>query len=89
MMIQAMDNPDYIVEISGLKSGESQAPLKPHGGQCGRPWLAILWRCCHVYSRVYRNPQQTAYEGRCPKCGKQATLRIGAGGTSSRFFEAG
>jgi hypothetical protein len=44
--------------------------------------------CCDVYARVYPNREQTAYEGRCPRCGKQVEFRIGAGGTDARFFQA-
>ncbi|MCC7408583.1 MAG: hypothetical protein IT442_10965 [Phycisphaeraceae bacterium] len=53
-----------------------------------RPWLAIHWRCCQTYSRIYRSPDATAYVGRCPKCGKALRVPIGPAGTSSRFFEA-
>jgi PHP family Zn ribbon phosphoesterase len=48
----------------------------------------VHWRCCSAYSRVYRNKAATAYEGRCPRCGKLVTIRIGAEGTAARFFEA-
>jgi hypothetical protein len=86
-----MNRPDYIVDIAGLgPKGDSGGAA---GGQtnklAGRPWLAIHWRCCEVYSRVYRNPAGTAYEGRCPTCGKKVSVRVGAGGTNCRFFEAG
>jgi hypothetical protein len=81
-----MGSPDYIVDIQGLgapaRDATSSASLK------GRPWLAISWKCCSVYSRVYRNKQATAYEGRCPKCSRQLKVPIGEGGTSNRFFEA-
>ena len=54
----------------------------------GRPWLGILFRCCQVYARVYRNPAGTAYDGRCPRCGAPINVGIGEGGTPQRFFEA-
>lgn len=95
-----MAGPDYIVDIDGLKPREAEAPPvgRADGGGAdasggaglgGRPWLAILWRCCSVYSRVYRNARGDAYEGRCPRCGKRVRARVGPGGSSSRFFEAG
>ena len=80
--------PDYILALQGLS---------PHGGASqeqggksltGRPWLAIRWRCCGVYSRVYRNAAGTAYEGRCPKCSRPLTVKVGPGGTNNRFFDA-
>lgn len=53
-----------------------------------KKFVGILFRCCNLYRRIYRNAQGTAYEGSCPKCGKHARIAIGKGGTSSRFFEA-
>ena len=83
-----MPGPDYIVDIDGLSSSDD----KPADGDRSfheRPWLAVRWRCCSVYSRVYRNAQGTAYVGRCPKCRQEVRARVGEGGTNSRFFEAG
>lgn len=82
-----MTGPDYIVDINGVRvpspdKGSSKRSLR------GRPWLAVHWKCCGVYSRVYRNAAGTLYEGRCPKCGSPVTVRVGPGGTSHRFFEA-
>ena len=91
-----MSGPDYILEIDGLRrdpAGESADAkargMAPAGGCVGRPWIAVTWTCCSVYSRVYRNRAGTAYEGRCPKCGKPVKARVGPGGTNSRFFQAG
>lgn len=84
-------DPDYIVKIDGLAvpdaSQESrQDSTSPH---VGRPWIAVRWQCCSVYSRIYRNRAGTAYQGCCPKCGTQAKASVGPGGTNSRFFNAG
>ena len=52
-----------------------------------KKYLGLKFTCCGVYSRVYVNRDGTAYEGRCPKCLKSVKLKIGEGGTDSRFFE--
>jgi len=54
-----------------------------------RRFVGVHFVCCDVYTRVYVNRDETAYEGNCPKCAKRVTLRIGPGGTDSRFFTAG
>jgi hypothetical protein len=55
----------------------------------GRRFVGVQFTCCDVYSRVYINRDETAYEGNCPKCAKRVRLEIGYGGTDSRFFTAG
>ena len=54
----------------------------------GRRFVGVNFACCDVYTRVYVNREQTAYEGNCPKCAKRIRLPIGPGGTDSRFFTA-
>ncbi len=53
-----------------------------------RKFLGIHFACCNVYVRIYRNKNGSAYEGRCPRCGKKVAVPIGNRGTSSRFFIA-
>ena len=53
-----------------------------------RPWVGIHFDCCFVYTRIYRNASGTAYAGRCPRCMRNVSLRIGPGGTDARFFVA-
>jgi len=55
----------------------------------GRRFVGIHFVCCDVYTRVYINREETAYEGCCPKCAKKVRLEIGPGGTDARFFTAG
>ncbi|MEM6751226.1 MAG: hypothetical protein AAGA57_05635 [Planctomycetota bacterium] len=89
---------DYHVELSGLQGQQGRlaeaaargaaARGEAYGPDGVRPWLAVHWRCCEVYSRVYRSPDGLRYEGRCPKCAKPVSVRIGPAGTHARFFEA-
>jgi len=53
-----------------------------------RPFLGIYFKCCHVYWRIYKNKAKTAYEGRCPKCMRRVSVKIGKEGTGDRFFVA-
>jgi hypothetical protein len=54
----------------------------------GRPYVSILFECCNVYARVYRNLGEQCYRGRCPKCLRTVQLRVGPDGTTSRVFRA-
>ena len=82
----------------GVAGGrQRRAPQEPARDQAqsgdgssfrGRPWLAVRWGCCHVYSRIYRSRDGTVYHGACPRCGRSVTARVGPNGTTSRFFEA-
>jgi hypothetical protein len=75
------ESPDYKLDLSGAAGGERE------GGQREeRPYLSVLFACCGVYTRVYRNPEGTAYRGRCPRCGLPISFRVGPGGTDARFF---
>ena len=51
-----------------------------------RKFLGIFFDCCHVYGRIYKNADGTAYTGRCPKCLRPVHVRVGGEGTNRRFF---
>jgi len=53
-----------------------------------RKFLGVHFKCCNVYARAYINQKKSAYEGFCPRCRKRVEVKIGSGGTSSRFFTA-
>jgi len=55
-------------------------------GQGGRAFVGVHFTCCDIYTRVYINAERTAYRGFCPRCARPVSLRIGPGGTDSRFF---
>lgn len=68
----------------GHRNDKSKAPDTKEK----RAYISIYWRCCHTYSRVYRNATHTAYEGRCPRCKGFLKVPIGKEGTTQRTFIA-
>ena len=52
-----------------------------------RPSLNVLFECCRVYVRVYRNHSKKFYFGRCPKCMKSVRFEVGSEGSGSRFWK--
>ncbi len=53
-----------------------------------RQFIGIMFNCCNVYARIYKNIEGTAYIGRCPKCMRTVKVSVGQGGTDRRFFNA-
>lgn len=93
------EEPDYILDIGSQtprptnRSPRTAEVPQPNGGSArsgpvARPYLSVLFECCHLYQRIYKNKAGTAYEGRCPRCLKQVRIPIGQQGTSDRFFRA-
>lgn len=80
-----------IIDIEGLRQA-NPAELNPQAAapQAGpaRRFLSVWFRCCHTYGRMYRNRDETAYEGRCPRCNTRVNALIGPNGTDRRLFEA-
>jgi len=54
-----------------------------------RDFIGVLFECCNVYTRVYINPERTAYTARCPRCGRPLQIKISPDGSDSRFFAVG
>jgi len=53
-----------------------------------RPHIGVLFECCGVYVRVYRNADEARYVARCPRCLATAVVRVAPGGSSHRIFVA-
>jgi hypothetical protein len=75
------DPRDYKVEVSGVTP-----PEPPAAPRAARPYLSVRFDCCGAYQRVYRDPGDPCYRGRCPRCAREVVFPVGQGGTSSRFF---
>ncbi len=52
-----------------------------------KKFLGIFFTCCNVYGRIY-NHSGKQYNGKCPRCLRGLTIKVGAGGVSDRFFVA-
>ncbi len=53
-----------------------------------KKFISIYWKCCHVFSRMYRNSSGTGYDGFCPKCHVFLHVPIGKDGIHQRTFIA-
>ena len=51
-----------------------------------RPFLRVLFECCGVYQRIYRDLSGQAYSGRCPRCLRTIRFKVGPNGTAARDF---
>lgn len=53
-----------------------------------RPYIGVLFECCGVYARIYRQPKRMVYLGRCPKCLRLVRVRVAKDGVEARIFRA-
>jgi hypothetical protein len=71
------------------RSHTDQYDEPPRGEtDASRPYIGVYFECCGVYARIYRQPGQTVYFGRCPRCLRQVRVRVGPEGTNARLFRA-
>ena len=77
------DPRDYKLDVSSIdpepESIRSIAPID-------KPFLSVLFKCCSVYQRVYKNERENRYDARCPRCGKFVRFVVGQGGSDQREF---
>ncbi len=76
------DPRDYKLDLSSLKNDDTS----PAPSTSTRPYLSVLFACCKVYTRLYRDPTGQHYAGHCPKCARPVKFKVGQGGTSARQF---
>jgi hypothetical protein len=72
-------------------SGDSKRGAGVSNGSsdnASRPFVGVQFECCGIYARIYCNAARTAYVGNCPRCARKIEIKIGPGGSSSRFFTA-
>jgi len=74
------DDRDYKLDLSTNNKQPTAQNAQP------RPYLSVHFACCNVYCRIYRNPDGSRYEGRCPRCAKPVAFAIGVDGTHARSF---
>ena len=75
------DPRDYRLDISSLPASDAGP-----SAASGRPFLSVLFDCCGVCRRIYRDPSARFYAGACPRCGKAVRFGVGASGTTNRSF---
>ncbi len=83
-----MEDPRLPADHDQLPEPAFGAGDRPRGLGPRRRFLSVWYQCCHVYGRMYRNSEATAYEGRCPKCGAAVHALIGPDGSNRRMFFA-
>ena len=82
--LDILSTPDGVEHIVPCDLGRSSASVANRG----RPWIGVLFECCGVYARVYREPSAERYDGRCPRCGVPVMVRVSPDGVETSFVRA-
>ena len=82
------DEPPYVLDIAGVEDLTLPAGEQVAAADHPRKWIGMHFECCGVYTRIYRGEGADAYVGYCPRCHRQARIRVGTGGTHHRLFRA-
>jgi len=79
---------DLLVDAAYPAAPPAKAAAQPEtaGGEAERPFIGLEFGCCNAYARVYANPEQTAFVGRCPRCARPVHIRIAEDGQPGQFF---
>jgi hypothetical protein len=83
------DPRDYKLDITSARQQSPAADVndaQQNIAQQDKPFLSVLFKCCSVYQRIYRNAAGDKYEGRCPRCGRPVRFIVAPGGTNERSF---
>ena len=67
-------------------SSEPRQSIEPRKERSARPFIGVQFQCCAAYARVTLNPQETAFIGHCPRCGRRVEFLISDSGSNQRFF---
>lgn len=66
--------------IKGVEANEEKRAPKP--------FLGVMFECCGVYDRVYREKNTQEYQGRCPKCLRKFKVQVDEQrGTATKFIK--
>ncbi len=76
----------YTIDIVSAPEGEIHHECDD--ARSARPWVGVQFECCGIYARIYREPEVPSYEGRCPRCGRPISIRVGPEGLRTRFLRA-
>jgi hypothetical protein len=82
------DPDDYILDLSSQAPAVTPPATNKKIVNPPAAYLSIHFKCCNVYSPIYKTADGAAYAGHCPKCALPVRIKVGPGGSTSRIFTA-